>query len=138
MSDGEERSVTERVGESPALHPSAVKELHARPLLIRFGAGAATSIAAALITLAFGPRAGGPFLAFPAILMASLTLIETEEDGAEAREDARGAVLGGLALAAFAAVAAVTLPVLPGAAGLALASAAWLVVAVGGYLVLWR
>jgi hypothetical protein len=138
MSAAEERPITQAVGESPALDPSRLKELHPQALIIRFAAGALTSIAAGLLTLALGPRAGGLFLAFPAILMASLTLIEDEEDAAEAREDARGAVLGGLALAAFAAVAAVTLPVLPGAAGLALASAAWVLVAVGGYVVLWR
>jgi hypothetical protein len=81
---------------------------------------------------------GGVFLAFPAILAASLTLIEHDEDSAEAREDARGAVLGGCALAAFAGVAAVALPALPGSAALALAALAWAVVAFAGYWLLWR
>ena len=77
------------------------------------------------------------FLAFPAILAASLTLIEEEEDSAEAREDARGATMGGLALAAFAAIAALAFGGLAGAIALALAGLGWLVVSLGGYLLLW-
>lgn len=49
-----------------------------------------------------------------------------------------GAVVGGLALAAFAAVAAVALPGLSGCVALLLATAAWVLVAVGGYMALWR
>lgn len=138
MSTADERPISQRVGESPELRPGRLRDLRLRELLIRFAAGAATSVAAGLITLGFGPRAGGLFLAFPAILMASLTLIEDEEDAAEAREDARGAVMGGLALAAFGGVAAVTLLVLPAPAALALAALAWALVALGGYALLWR
>jgi hypothetical protein len=76
-------------------------------------------------------------LAFPAILAASLTLIEEQEDSVEAREDARGAVIGGLALGAFAAVAALTLGRMNGAVALLLATAAWFVTAFTGYFVAW-
>jgi hypothetical protein len=138
MSVQQERGLTERVGESPSVHVSRLKDVRARDLGIRFLAGAATSIVAALVTLWLGPRVGGAFLAFPAILAASLTLIEENEDSQEAREDARGAVLGGCALAAFAAVAAIAFLDLPGALALILAGLAWLVVAVGGYVVFWR
>ncbi len=86
--------------------PGKLRSIRIRHLLVRFAFGAGTSVAAALVSLAAGPRAGGVFLAFPAILAASLTLIAGEESKADAREDARGAVLG-LALAAFAAVGAV-------------------------------
>jgi len=38
-----------------------------------------TSVAAGLVTLGFGARVGGILLGFPAIMAASLTLIEEEE-----------------------------------------------------------
>ena len=90
------------------------------------------------LSLAFGPRAGGLFLAFPAILAASLTLIAKKEDTADAREDARGAVAGAVALACFAAVGAALFGVLAGGAVLALASVVWTLVAVTIYFVAWR
>jgi hypothetical protein len=43
-----------------------------KDLTVRFAFGAAISLVAALISLAFGATAGGMFLAFPAILPASL------------------------------------------------------------------
>jgi hypothetical protein len=138
MSAEPERGITQRVGERPGADPGRLKQARPRDLVVRFAAGALTSVCAALITLGFGARVGGVFLAFPAILAASLTLIEHDEDSAEAREDARGAVLGGCALAAFAGVAAVALPALPGSAALALAALAWVVIAVAGYWLLWR
>jgi hypothetical protein len=74
-------------------------------------------------------------IAFPAILAASLTLIEEQEDAVEAREDARGAVIGRCALALFA--AALTLGNLSGAVALLLATGAWFAGAPIGYLVAW-
>ena len=133
----EERPITERVPERPSLKRKQIREVGFRELAIRFAAGALTSIAAGAVTLAFGPRVGGIFLAFPAILAASLTLIEQEEDSADAREDARGAVMGGLALTAFAVIASLTLGSLNAAIALALATGGWLAVALGGYLVAW-
>jgi Protein of unknown function (DUF3147) len=133
----EEETIFERVSERPAINPSRVREVKPRMLAYRFLAGAATSVIAGIITLVFGARVGGIFLAFPAILAASLTLIEEENDSAEAREDARGAVLGGTAMFAFAAVGAVTFGHLAGALVLLLATAAWLAVAMLGYLLAW-
>ena len=138
MSATEERGVFERVGEGPELRPSKLSEVRPRDLLVRFLAGGATSVGAGAVTLALGSRVGGLFLAFPAILAASLTLIAQDEDTAQAREDARGAVAGGFAMAAFAAVAALTLISLAGALSLALAGAAWAAVAIGAYFALWR
>jgi len=134
----DERPITERVGEPPRLKPGRLKDVRARDLAYRFLAGAATSVAAGLLTLWLGPRVGGVMLAFPAILAASLTLIEEQDDSAEAREDARGATLGGCALAAFAGVAAIALPGLPGSIALLLASVAWAAVAFVGYQLIWR
>jgi Protein of unknown function (DUF3147) len=132
-----EVTITERVSERPALEAGKIKEARPRDLGYRFLAGAATSIAAGLVTLAFGARTGGILLAFPAILAASLTLIEEQEDSAEAREDARGAVIGGCALTLFAAVAALALGHLNPAVALLLASVAWLVGALIGYVIAW-
>jgi hypothetical protein len=133
----EEASFTERVAERPSFQPKRVAEVRGRDLAYRFGAGALTSLAAGLVTLGLGARAGGLILAFPAILAASLTLIQEEEDTAEAREDARGAVLGGLGMAMFAAVAALTFGHLAAALALACAAAAWLGSAVALYVLMW-
>lgn len=133
----EEAPITARVGERPKFKPSEVRKVRTRDLVIRFIAGAITSVVAGCVTIAFGARAGGVLLAFPAILAASLTLIEEQDDSAEAREDARGAVMGGCALAAFAATAALALGKLPGAVAVALAAVAWLLVALLGYAVAW-
>jgi uncharacterized protein DUF3147 len=138
MSETEERGVLERVGEGPQLRPSKLSEVRPGDLLVRFLAGGATSVAAGAVTLGFGSRVGGLFLAFPAILAASLTLIAQDEDTSQAREDARGAVAGAFAMAAFAAVAALTLLSLAGVLSLALAAAAWAAVAIGAYFAFWR
>lgn len=136
-SSAEEHTVSERVAERPAFKLKRVREVGLRELGYRFLAGAVTSIAAGLITLAFGSRVGGIFLAFPAILAASLTLIEKEEDSVEAREDARGAVIGGLALALFAVIAALTLGDLNPPIALLLATVGWFAGANLGYLLAW-
>lgn len=130
MSGEEDRSGG---SESIGVQPQKLREAGFRALLVRFAFGFATSVAAGGVTLALGPRVGGLFLAFPAILAASLTLVEKEEDAAKAREEARGAVLGALALLAFAAVGVLLFARLPGAAVLALALVVWLVVAFAAY-----
>jgi Protein of unknown function (DUF3147) len=132
-----EPSIVDRLPERPALKPGQIKEVRPRELAYRFVAGALTSVVAGVIGVAFGPKAGGILLAFPAILAASLTLIAEQEDSVEAREDGRGAVLGGCALAAFAAAGALTLGSVTGAIALLVATAAWFGVALLGYLLLW-
>jgi hypothetical protein len=138
MSQAEEHGLFERVGSSPELNPGKLSQVRPRDLVVRFLAGGLTSVLAGAVALALGARVGGLLLAFPAILAASLTLIEEDEDAAQAREDARGAVLGGLAMAAFAGVAALALLSVSGSISLLLASGAWALVAIGGYIALWR
>lgn len=133
----EEAPITARVGERPRLELKRILEVRPRDLGIRFLGGAVTSVVSGVLTTAVSPRVGGIFLAFPAILGASLTLIAEQEDSAEAREDARGAVMGGCAMAVFAAVAALTFTHLPGGVVLAIAAAAWAATAFAGYFVLW-
>lgn len=102
---------------------------------IRFGFGAAIAVVAAMVSMRFGPRAGGLFLAFPAILPATLTLLEKKEGKARAVADASGGVIGALGLAAFAAVVLLMLRSTAPILALSLALLAWIVVAVGLYFV---
>jgi hypothetical protein len=133
----EEPTVRDRVEQRPEFSLGKVRETTPTELLIRFLAGAATSVASGAVTLGFGPRVGGILLGFPAIMAASLTLIAEEEDITEAREDARGAIVGACALALFAAVAALTFGHLPGGVVLLLSTVVWAAAAVLGYVVLW-
>jgi Protein of unknown function (DUF3147) len=133
----EEVSIGRRVRERPSLELGKVRGVRVRDISIRFAAGALTSIVSGVLTLAIGARVGGIMLAFPAILGASLTLIEEQEDSAEAREDARGAVIGGGALTLFAGIAALTLGAVAGSIALVLATIAWFAAALLGYVIAW-
>ena len=82
-----------------------IRSIRLREYLIRFAFGASISLVAGILTLAGGPRFGGLFLAFPAILPATLTLLEKKEGLAQATADMRGAVLGSIAMIGFAVVA---------------------------------
>ena len=115
--------------------PRRLRDVGLKELGVRFLFGCAISLVAGLISMRFGARVGGLFLAFPAILPASLTLIENKRGNHQAMVDAIGAILGGVALGAFAALAALLLRHFPAGLALALATAAWLLVAVGLYLV---
>ena len=86
-----------------------------------------------MVSLLFGPRAGGLFLAFPAILPATLTLLEKKEGKTKACADASGGVIGAVGLAAFAVVAALLLRRVTPALALGAALLAWTLVAVGLY-----
>ena len=72
---------------------------------MRFAFGFAVSIAAGIIVATAGPVFGGMFLAFPAILPATTTLLERRNGLAQASEDVRGATVGALGMVAFAWVA---------------------------------
>jgi hypothetical protein len=88
---------------------SKLSKIRPRSLAIRFSFGAAISLIAGLISFAFGAKAGGMFLAFPAILPASLTLIEKKEGAEAATHDLDGTILGAAALGPFALVVGVGL-----------------------------
>ncbi len=133
-----EPSLLERPREPLEFDASRARQVRRRDLLVRFAFGAATSVVAAAVSLAFGARIGGALLAFPAILAASLTLIESEEHASAAREDARGAVVGALALACFAVLCYLLFAKVPGGVVLILATITWGVVAVGVYFALWH
>jgi len=105
---------------------------------LRFVFGFVISVGAALIGMRFGQRFGGLFLAFPAILPASLTLIEEREGDNPASISATGAVLGGGALVAFAAAAAWLLPREPPPLAVVAAGILWFGLALAGYHALQR
>ena len=105
-----------------------------RDFALRFAFGAGIAVAAGVVGAVAGERIGGILLGFPAILPASLTLIERKDGRHEAAVDATGAILGSIALIVFAAVAAVSLARLPAAAALPLAAVVWLAVALGLYV----
>jgi hypothetical protein len=104
--------------------------------VVRFAFGGAITVATGIIGKVWGPLVAGLFLAFPAILPASLTLVKEHDGREETVEDARGARLGSIALAAFAVVVVLTADRLPAAVVLLLAAVTWLVVAVGAWLAL--
>ena len=120
----------------PGLDLAKLRDVKLRELAIRFAFGAVIAVAAGVLGKVVGERFAGTFLAFPAILPATLTLIQEKEGARRADKDAIGAVLGGLALACFAGVAELTWLRLPAAASLVVAFAAWLITAGALYAVL--
>jgi Protein of unknown function (DUF3147) len=111
-----------------------LKQTQPREYAVRFVFGGLVTVGAGLVASAWGPVAGGLFLAFPSILPASLTLVAKHARlTAAAGADALGAVMGSLGLLAFALVGWAMSPRLPAVAVLILACAAWLIVALGAW-----
>ncbi len=112
--------------------------------VVRFAFGGAVTAFAGLVAHRFGPAIGGLFLAFPAIVPATATLIRKREkekkeraglEGAErgreaAAIDIAGAAMGGFGLAAFSVICWLGLPKKPTALALVGATVTWLIVAV--------
>lgn len=121
---------------APEFAPSQLKDTKAWEYAVRFAFGGAITVATGIIAKVWGPLVAGLFLAFPAILPASLTLVKQHDGRTQAVEDARGARLGSVALGAFALVVMFTADRLPAFAALTLAAVAWLVVSVGAWFAL--
>jgi uncharacterized membrane protein (GlpM family) len=121
---------------SPEVRPDKLRKPPARDWVIRFAFGAGVSALAAVVAKVWGPAAGGLFLAFPAILLASLTLVAKEEGAHRAREDARGAALGALGLIGFGIVVWGTTPRWPVWVTLLAATIAWAAVSGMAYLIM--
>jgi Protein of unknown function (DUF3147) len=120
----------------PRASPGKLRRIAAWEYVLRFAAGGAITAITGLIAKRWGPAVGGLFLAFPAILPASLTLVKQHDGRRRALDDARGSQVGTIALAGFAACATLTAPRWPPAVFLPVATAVWLVVAVVAWRVL--
>jgi len=114
--------------------PGKLGDVKAHEMLLRFAFGAAISLGAGAVSIVVNPVAGGMFLAFPAILPATLTLIEKREGTAEAVTDVEGAAIGAAALVPFAAVGGYLLRTTGAPLSLTLAFLTWLVASIVGYL----
>lgn len=117
---------------------SQLKQLRWKDFIIRFLFGGAVSVLAALIAQLTNGRIGGIFTAFPAILLASLTIIARVEGKYDAEETARGGIVGAVALVITAIVLSLTLNVLTGPLSLLLSLAVWLLCAIGLYVVSYK
>jgi hypothetical protein len=115
---------------------------------IRFLLGGAMTVIAGLIAARWGPVIGGLFLAFPAIMPASATLIEKHEREKKVRAgvkgsrrgkeaaalEAAGAFLGSIGLAVFGAVVWLLMPIAPRSA-LVIATLSWPAVSITLWIV---
>jgi uncharacterized membrane protein (GlpM family) len=81
--------------------PQKITEISWKAYAVRFAFGGAITALAGWIASTWGPVVGGLFLAFPAILPASVTLVRRHEDADAAARDAYGAMMGSLGLLAF-------------------------------------
>jgi hypothetical protein len=111
---------------------SQLKDIRIRDYLIRFLFGGAVSVLAQLIAQWTTGRFGGIFTAFPAILLASLTIINRKSGREAAENDARGGIVGAIAFVITAIVLSVTLKWLVGWS-LLLALIVWLICGLGLY-----
>ncbi len=125
--DSREKSIT--------FEPERLREIDLKALGVRFAFGFLISVIVGAIGLTAGDRVAGLFLAFPAILPASLTLIAEQDGEDKAKVDAAGATFGGLGLAAYGATSWFLLPRMAPVVAELSALVAWCIVAIGGYLV---
>lgn len=112
---------------------SQIKQIQLREFLVRFLLGGAVSVLAALIAQWTTIRIGGIFTTFPAILLASLTIIGEHEEKQAAEADAQGAIIGAVALVVASIVLSITLKFLVGAGAIFITLAIWLALSIGLY-----
>ena len=118
---------------SPTAHLRKLGELRTRELAVRFVFGSLASLLAGLVSITVGARAGGLFLAFPAIVVAGLSLVEKKEGRSRARDNAHGAIIGAVAVAVFAVISAMMLARTNSLLALGLALLGWSGIAATGY-----
>lgn len=116
-------------------HPAKIRETKWHEYALRFVFGGIITAVVGIIGKAFGPVVAGLFLAFPAILPASLTLISRHEGERAAALDALGAALGSIGLIAFGAMIWLLATRSAGWLAILVASVAWLSVSVALWLI---
>ncbi len=119
----------------PQVRPSDVTKHGFRDYAVRFAFGAAIALVAGLLGMWFGPKFGGVFLGFPAILPASLTLIQKKDGKEQAAIDSEGAVFGAIAFVVFAVVVALVVTHWGVVATVVVGLVIWTVVAVALYAI---
>jgi hypothetical protein len=119
---------------TPELAPQQLRKTRPWEYAVRFLFGGTITLAAGLIAKQWGPGIAGLFLAFPAILPASITLVKRHDGRAQAIEDARGGRLGTIGLVAFAIVVATAAGHVASALVLGLAALAWAAIDLGLWL----
>src|SRR5262249_52044444 len=82
----------------PGIASGAIWKVEPWEYCVRFLFGGAVTLGTGIIAHAWGPEIGGLFLAFPAILPASLTLVKRHDGCPPVIAGARGACLGAVAL----------------------------------------
>src|SRR5262245_50982233 len=115
------------------LNFSELRGIRPKDYIIRFLFGGVVSVIASLISQLTTGQIGGIFTAFPAILLASLTLINEEEGKRAAIMDAQGAVLGAVAFVLAAIFLSVTLEEMVGTLALLSGLGVWLICSIGFY-----
>jgi hypothetical protein len=106
--------------------------------VVRFAFGGAITVVAGVIANVYGPVVGGLFLAFPAILPASVTMVKRHDGEDLAGINALGAAFGSAGLLAFGAVVWILAPRAVPWLVLAVGTVAWLIVAFVAWLALHR
>ncbi len=91
---GETLFELDSAGKRITIEPSRLRDLDLSALGVRFAFGFLISVIVGAIGMAAGDQVAGLFLAFPAILPASLTLIAREDGEDKAKVDAAGACFG--------------------------------------------
>jgi hypothetical protein len=119
----------------PSFDPSELRQAPLRQYVLRFVFGGLISVATGVIAKLWGPSIGGLFLAFPAVLPASLAFVRDEDGRASAVEDARGSRIGAVALLGFALFVAHTAGAWAPAAVLAGATMIWTAISWIGWTV---
>lgn len=114
--------------------PAGLKKASFKEHAARFLFGGVVTVLTGLVAHAWGPEIGGLFLAFPAILPASLTLVKDHDGRRKVLEDARGARASSIGLLAFAICIFTLGERIDPALTLLVATASWLMVAA----LLWR
>lgn len=114
--------------------PSRLTSVSWKSYAMRFVFGGLVTAIAGVIAKVFGPVVAGLFLAFPAILPASLTLIAHKEGTKAAGAEACGAVLGCLGLLTFAGLVWAFMARAAGWLVLCVVGLAWLAVSVAAWL----
>jgi uncharacterized membrane protein (GlpM family) len=120
----------------PKVHsdPDKITQTSWKDYGIRFLFGGIITAAVGVIAKAFGPVIAGLFLAFPAILPASLTLLAKHESNKAAAIESLGAAFGSIGLMVFGLVLWLLAPPAGALVTLAVATVCWLLASVLAWL----